>query len=111
MQTHLMILRLAYLWLVAMRRERMANTVAVLVLNGLMMLRGVVRSRRVDRARWFKRIMACRRCPILHKRSWRCRNGEDGCGCLMPLKARFENQGCWARENGVVGAGWPDNVK
>lgn len=106
-----MTIKLLSMWIVAMRRERMASTAFILLLNVIMMLRGVVRSRRVDRSTWFKRMMACHRCPIFHRKTWRCRNGEDGCGCLMPLKAQFENQGCWARENGVVGAGWPASVK
>lgn len=55
----------------------------------------------VTKARWFRRLRRCYRCPIFDRTMKRCRpyTGSDlGCGCYMPFAAMTKKHG-WAFEN------------
>jgi len=103
-----MITRLIHLWLVAMRREGHGRR--ILRVGCLLLLDAVRRLPLVTPHRWRSRMRSCARCPIFHRGTWRCRQGNLGCGCCVPVKFLFRHHTCWARENEIIGLGWPDSV-
>lgn len=53
----------------------------------------------VTRARWRRRMRACRRCPVYDRKARKCRvpGRQLGCGCWMPAKALVgdRQRACW----------------
>jgi hypothetical protein len=102
-------LKLFKLWSIAMRREglspvRHALPLAVHALRSLPF---------VTPERWRRRMRACSRCPIYNRETKQCRSDVPvrlGCGCSCPVKFLFAGETCWAREQGIYGLGWPEDV-
>ncbi len=99
-------LRLLKLWSSAMRREGKSVVRWAIPL----LIQGFRARPFVSGARWRSRMRACGRCPVYNRKTRQCRDGELGCGCSCPVKFLFAGETCWAREQGVYGLGWPENV-
>jgi len=55
----------------------------------------------VSGSEWRIRMRVCLGCPVYDRVRGRCRPYEGsvlGCGCYMPVKARFRDAGCWLDE-------------
>lgn len=99
------------LWVEAMRREGFLRSVPALVVKSAgLALYALLSLPLVPGRLWRARMRSCFRCPIFNRQTYQCRDGEFGCGCLMPLKARFRRAQCWAREEGIANLGWPPHL-
>lgn len=62
------------------------------------------------------RMSACWDCPVFISKRSTCGFTEHegqtlGCGCYLPVLARFKATRCWLRENTTLdGVGWPDEL-
>lgn len=106
--------RLFTLLLVALEREgKLRSPWAVLKATFGLTLFALFALPRVAASRWRSRMRACFRCEIFDRKTYRCRQGDAGCGCSMPMKNLFSGSDCWARQHGIEGIniGWPKGVE